>query len=398
MMNTKTHRLLLGVSGGIAAYKIPLLIRQLVNQNVEVKVVLTKAATTLVGEDALRTVSANPVFSDVSFPIYDMDHIRLAEWADIFLICPATANTIARIAGGIADNLLTTLALSFNGTLMIAPAMNTVMWQNPATGDNITLLKKRGVQVLPVATGPLACGDDGLGRMLSIETIVEYVIGADLPQCFTGKTILIASGATAEPLDPVRVITNRSSGRMGSALASTALCMGANVTVVSGAAQVAMPEGIALEQVTTSAEMAEALRKQFDASDICIMAAAISDFYPETVSDEKIKRPNKGTLSLKLKPGQDVAALLAKRKKSRFLVCFSLETDGGEQRAMEKMQEKGCDMMVYNTVNSTLGRETAEISILLPGEPARKTGTISKRECARYILLSIAKKLGLYDE
>ena len=287
MMSTKTLRLLLGVSGGIAAYKIPFLIRQLTRLSVEVKVVLNEAAETLVGVETLRAVSGNPVFGDTIAPTYDMDHIRLAEWADVFLICPATANTIAKIARGIADNLLTTLALSFNGMLMVAPAMNTVMWENPATGDNIAVLKNRGIRVLPVASGPLACGDDGPGRMIATETIVEHVLGAALPRCFTGRKILIASGATAEPLDPVRVITNRSSGRMGAALAHAALCMDADVTVVSGVSQTVMPEGITLEQVSTTAEMAAALKKHFAGCDICIMAAAISDFRPKPLPGKR---------------------------------------------------------------------------------------------------------------
>lgn len=394
-MKEKKLHLLLGISGGIAAYKIPLLIRLLIQNNVEIKVVLTKAARTLVGEDALRTVSENPVFLDETPPVYDMDHIRLAEWADLFLISPATANTIAKIAHGIADNLLTTLALSFDGPLLMAPAMNTIMWENPATCDNITTLKKRGVQVLPVSSGPLACGDDGAGRMISIESIVEFVLGAGLPRCFTSKKILIASGPTAEPLDPVRVITNRSSGRMGAALASAAMCMGADVTVVSGPSEVDLPEGVTVERVMTSAEMAEALHSYFGETDVCIMTAAISDFRPRNYSDEKIKRLNKGALSIELVPNQDIAADLAKKKKKQYLVCFSLETGDDEKRAAEKMREKGCDMMVLNSVESSLGKEMTKVSILFPGKTPQKIDPMSKRDCAQVILQSIAKRLGL---
>ena len=394
-MKEKKLRLLLGISGGIAAYKIPLLIRLLIQNNVEIKVVLTKAARTLVGEDALRTVSENPVFLDETPPVYDMDHIRLAEWADLFLISPATANTIAKIAHGIADNLLTTLALSFDGPILIAPAMNTIMWENPATCDNITTLKERGVHVLPVSSGPLACGDDGAGRMISIESIVEFVLGAGLPRCFTSKKILIASGPTAEPLDPVRVITNRSSGRMGAALASAAMCMGADVTVVSGPSEVDLPEGVTVERVMTSAEMADALHSYFGETDVCIMTAAISDFRPRNYSDEKIKRLNKGALSIELVPNQDIAADLAKKRKKQYLVCFSLETGDDEKRAAEKMREKGCDMMVLNSVDSSLGKEMTKVSILFPGKTPQKIDPMSKRDCAQVILQSIAKRLGL---
>ena len=394
-MKEKKLRLLLGISGGIAAYKIPLLIRLLIQNNVEIKVVLTKAARTLVGEDALRTVSENLVFLDETPPVYDMDHIRLAEWADLFLISPATANTIAKIAHGIADNLLTTLALSFDGPILIAPAMNTIMWENPATCDNITTLKERGVHVLPVSSGPLACGDDGAGRMISLESIVEFVLGAGLPRCFTSKKILIASGPTAEPLDPVRVITNRSSGRMGAALASAAMCMGADVTVVSGPSEVDLPEGVTVERVMTSAEMADALHSYFGETDVCIMTAAISDFRPRNYSDEKIKRLNKGALSIELVPNQDIAADLAKKRKKQYLVCFSLETGDDEKRAAEKMREKGCDMMVLNSVDSSLGKEMTKVSILFPGKTPQKIDPMSKRDCAQVILQSIAKRLGL---
>lgn len=394
-MQEKKIHLLLGITGGIAAYKIPLLIRQLVQHNIEIKVVLTKAARTLVGEETLRTVSGNPVFLDNSPPVYDMDHIRLAEWADLFLICPATANTVAKIAHGIADNLLTTLALSFSGPLLIAPAMNTVMWENPATQDTIATLIKRGKRILPVSSGPLACGGEGPGRMISIETVAEFVFGVRLPQCFSSKKVLIASGPTAEPLDPIRIITNRSTGRMGAALAATAMCMDADVTVVSGPSEVDLPEGVSVERVLTSSEMAAALRSRFDEVDICIMAAAISDFSPRNYSDEKIRRCDKDTLSIELVPNRDVAAELAKVKKKQFLVCFSLETGDGEKRAMEKMMKKGCDMMVLNNVDSSLGKETTRVSLLFPGEKIQKVDPMSKRECAQLILKSIAAKIGL---
>ncbi|MDO5576579.1 MAG: bifunctional phosphopantothenoylcysteine decarboxylase/phosphopantothenate--cysteine ligase CoaBC, partial [Fibrobacter sp.] len=225
-------RVVIGISGGIAAYKIPQLIRLLTKQNVEVKTVITPSAEKLVGEEAVRTVSSNPVYGDkVSF--FDMDHIRLADWADLYLICPATANTIAKITHGIADNLLTTLALSIPETkIAVVPAMNTVMWQNSATQANIKQLKSRGVFVFPVDSGELACGSSGLGRMIAVEDIAEWVAAFSRKTgVLSGKTVLISSGPTEEPIDPVRVITNRSTGKMGAALAREALALGANVIV-----------------------------------------------------------------------------------------------------------------------------------------------------------------------
>jgi phosphopantothenoylcysteine decarboxylase/phosphopantothenate--cysteine ligase len=399
-MQPEKLRLLVGVSGGIAAYKVPSLIRLMKKYDVAVKVVITASARSLVGEETLRTVSGNPVYSDSAVSAYDMDHIRLAEWADLFLICPATANTMAKIARGMADNLLTTLALSFSGPLFLAPAMNPVMWQNPATGDAIACLKKRGVRILPVTNGPLACGDEGPGRMLGIETIAEYILGSNVPRCLEGKKILIASGPTAEPIDPVRVITNRSSGRMGAALASAALCAGADVTVVSGPAQAALPEGITVERVTTAGEMAEALRQRFDHCDICVMAAAISDFRPQQVATEKIKRSGSGPVTLVLEPTEDVAALLARRKNKQYLVCFALETDSsgqGEEQALAKMQAKKCDMIVFNTVESSLDTENATISIIAAGKSSQRKQPMSKREAAREIVITIAREVGLFN-
>ncbi len=383
------------IISGIAAYKTPYLIRLLIKNNIEVKVVLTNAAKGLVGADTMRTVSQNPIYSDTISSEYDMDHIRLAQWADLFLICPGTANTLAKMAHGLADNLLTTLALSFKGQILIAPAMNTAMWQNSATVDNIKILTRRGLRVLPVTTGLLACDVEGAGKMISIETIFEFILGADLPQCFTGKKILIASGPTAEPIDPVRILTNRSTGKMGAALACAAMCMGAEVSVVTGQTQVSLPEGIKIKQVLTSKEMGDTLKSSFKNTDICIMAAAISDFKPRTFSEEKIRKRDHNSLSLELVPNEDVAATLSKDKNGQYLVCFSLETDGDENRAKKKMNKKDCDMIIYNNVDSSLGKDTSKITIITPNEKQEKSTVMNKRECAQIILLSIAKKMGL---
>lgn len=397
-MKDKNLRVLIGICGGIAAYKIPFLIRTLRKSGAEVKVVLTSAARSLVTEETLRILSENPVFTDDTTRVYDMNHIRLAEWADVFLIAPATANTIAKITHGIADNLLTSLVLAFTGHVILAPAMNAAMWQNPATKDNILLLKKRGMRILPVTVGSLACGVEGEGRMLAVETIAEYIFGADLPRYFTGKRVLIASGPTAEPIDPVRIITNYSTGVMGASLASAALCMGAEVTVVTGPAQAPLPEGISLRKIWTASDMASAMEELFPHADICIMAAAISDFKPKKISAKKIKRSEKDLLNLELMPTADIAAALAQKKERQFLVCFSLESDNDISSPVRKMENKGCDMMIFNTVEASLARDTAAITILVPGRKPQKFGTLPKRECARNIFLAIAKQLDLVHE
>ncbi len=397
-MNKKKLRLLIGVSGGIAAYKIPLLIRLLQKHAVEIKVVLTQSSRSLVGEEALRVLSKNPIYTDDSNAAYDMDHIRLAEWADVMLIAPATANTIAKIAHGIGDNLLTTLVLSFAGPTLIAPAMNTVMWQKPVTIDNISLLESRGFTLLPVGTGALACGDDGPGRMIALESIVDFVMHADLPPVLKGKHFLIASGPTVEPLDPVRVISNRSSGKMGAALASVALCMGAQVTVVTGPTSVELPEGVTRIDVATAQEMSLALHKHFDQVDVCIMAAAISDFRPKKSQTTKIDREKSEELSVELVQNEDVAYSLSHKKRGQFLVCFSLETESGLERAHKKMAKKGCDVMVYNRVDTSLEKDSSEITILYKDKEAKQYAPMSKSDCAKAILKEIAAEKGLLHE
>jgi phosphopantothenoylcysteine decarboxylase/phosphopantothenate--cysteine ligase len=226
---TADLRIIVGVTGGIAAYKTPSLIRLFQKNRVEVKVVCTEAALTLVAQQTLQTISAHAVYTDGSVQQFDMAHIELAQWADLLLVCPATANTIAKIAHGIADNLLTTIALSFQKRMVIAPAMNSAMWQSSATQENVERLRSRGALVLPVGVGELACGDSGPGRLIDLETIVQCVVSEASPRRLAGKKILISSGPTCEPIDTVRVISNRSSGKMGAALARAAQAAGADL-------------------------------------------------------------------------------------------------------------------------------------------------------------------------
>ena len=386
------HGIALGITGGIAAYKIPQLIRIFKKQGTDIKVVLTPAARGLVGVEALRTLSGNPVYSDDS-SFYDMDHIRLAEWAKLLLICPATANTLSKLAHGIADNLLTTLALSFRESqIVLAPAMNTVMWENSATRTNLDTLTSRGMHVLPVGSGELACGISGPGRMAELEVIAEYVnkllYGSTL---FRGKKLLISSGPTEEAIDPVRVITNRSTGKMGAALAREALLMGAEVTLVSGPAQEPLPSGARIIAVRTAQEMQEALQSNFKAADICIMAAAVSDYRPIRYSQTKLQRNEQGRLVLELVPNPDILASLSSSKGGRIVVGFALESGDEEKRAVEKMEKKGCDMIVFNRADSSLGLDTTKIVILGKNGFREESPVINKQEAARIILKRIAQ-------
>jgi phosphopantothenoylcysteine decarboxylase/phosphopantothenate--cysteine ligase len=386
-------RILLGITGGIAAYKVPQLIRLLKKNGADVKTVCTAGALRFVGDETLRGVSGHPVYRDGA-AFHDVDHIRLSAWADLFIICPATANTIAKMAHGIADNLLTTLALSVPPEkTAVAPAMNTAMWENRATRENVAALKKRGVTVLPVGTGELACGTSGPGRMLEAEAIVDFVMSRfPASGALSGKRVLISSGPTEEPLDPVRMITNRSSGKMGAALARAALREGAKVTVVSGPARAALPAGVRVVRVRTAHEMRKALLKEFASADLCIMAAAVSDFRPVRTPRSKIKRHEGGTITLALAANPDILAELGRRKGAKVLVGFALETGAGEKSAKRKMAEKKCDMMIVNRVDEALERDTTKMTILDRDGGAEACPVMDKARAAALIIQRVAAR------
>lgn len=389
-------RIVLGISGGIAAYKMPELVRLLRKAGVEVSVVLTDAAQPLVGREALRTVSANPVYIDGPVHQHDMDHIRLADWADAMLICPATANTIAKLAHGIADNLLSTLALTFHRNLMVAPAMNTRMWEAAATRDNIATLRSRAVAVFEVEEGELACGDSGAGRLLALEKIVQRVCSRFHPAPLAGKRVLIASGPTAEPIDSVRVLTNRSSGRMGAALASVAAAMGAEVTVVSGPAPIKPPPEVITVAVQSAREMLAALEERFSNCDICIMAAAVADFRPLHTFEGKLHRKESSSLTLELVANPDIAKTLGGQKKGQFLVCFALEEQDGQKAAWEKLANKGADMVVLNYVGSSLELPHATAELLFSDATTMQLSPMDKTVVAQAILEAIASHLDVH--
>ena len=390
----ETRRILVGITGGIAAYKVPQLIRLLKKNGADVKVVCTPGAFRFVGDEALRTVSGHPVYCD-AVALHDVEHIRLSEWADYFLICPATANTIAKIAHGIADNLLTTIALSIpSEKTAVAPAMNTVMWENRATRENIAALKKRGITVLPVGEGELACGASGQGRMLETDAIADFVMSM-IPAsgALKGKRVLISSGPTEEPLDPVRMITNRSSGKMGAALARAALVEGATVTVVTGPARAALPPGARVIKVRTAAQMRDALHKEFAAADICIMAAAVSDFRPVQARPSKMRRVEGKKIAIEFEANPDILAGLGRRKRKKFLVGFALETGDGVISAKRKMIDKKCDMMIVNRPGESLDRDDTRITILNAGGTAEPCPTMDKTQAAECIMQRIVAHL-----
>jgi phosphopantothenoylcysteine decarboxylase / phosphopantothenate---cysteine ligase len=389
------QRIVLGISGGIAAYKAPQLIRLLSKNGISVVTVLTPSARPLVGEEALRVVSRNQVYCEDRPTACDMAHIELAKWGQLLLVCPATANTIAKIAHGIADNLLTTLALSFEGRMVIAPAMNTAMWNNRSTQDNIALLASRGATVLPVDEGELACGDEGPGRLLPLESIVEHTRAASRPRMLAGKRVLIASGPTQEKVDAVRVLTNRSSGKTGAALARAAMLAGADVCVVTGPASHSPPPGCRVVRVTSALEMMAALDREFKKCDICIMAAAVADFRPKEASAGKKHRSDAASWTIELVANPDIAQSLGTKKRRQFLVGFSLETGADEKTAREKMRKKNCDMMVVNALESAMEGDASAATILYKNKLPEHLPSSKKQELAEKIIFRIAQQAGL---
>lgn len=388
------QRVVLGITGGIAAYKTPELVRLLGKNNVAVKVVLTPEARPLVGEETLRVVSCNPVYTDGSPASPDMAHIELAKWGQLLLVCPATANTIAKIAHGIADNLLTTLTLSFEKRIILAPAMNTAMWNNAAVRTNVALCASRGAIVLPVDEGELACGDEGAGRLLPVETIADCVLAGLRPRLLSGKKVLISSGPTQEPIDPVRVISNRSSGKMGAMLARAAILAGADVCVVHGPSAVVPPPGCRAIGVTSAREMKAALDREFGRCDICIMAAAVSDFRPTTVLKTKKHRSDSSTWNLGLTATPDILEGLGRKKMRQVLVGFSLDTAADKSAAADKMAKKNCDMMVANPAETAMEADAAEATILMKGKRPEHVARTDKRSLAEIIVDRIASIAG----
>lgn len=388
------QRVVLGITGGIAAYKTPELVRLLGKNNVAVKVVCTNGALPLVGEETLRVVSCNPVYCDGAPASHDMAHIELAKWGQLLLVCPATANTIAKIAHGIADNLLTTLALSFEKRIMLAPAMNTALWNNAAVRANVALCASRGAIVLPVDEGELACGDEGAGRLLPLETIADCVLAGLRPRLLSGKKILISSGPTLEPIDPVRVITNRSSGKMGAMLARAAMLAGADVCVVHGPAAVPPPPGCRAIGVTSAREMKAALDREFGTCDVCIMAAAVSDFKPRTVLKAKKHRSDSSTWNLSLTSTPDILEGLGRTKTHQVLVGFSLDSRAETAAAAAKMAKKNCDMMVANPAETAMEGDTSEATILVKGRRPERIARTDKRRLAEIIVDRIASIAG----
>ena len=348
-------KIAIAIGGGIAAYKIPNLVRLFVKSGCEVKVVTSKNALNFVTETTLRTVSCNGVYSEMfSNNGQTTEHISLSDWADVFVVAPATADVIGKYANAIADDCLTTTLLAFDKTVFVAPAMNTKMYNHKGVQDNLQTLLHRGVKLIEPDSGELACGASGKGRMAEPEQIfreVERYFESSNLLC--GKTVCVTAGPTYEQIDPVRFIGNYSSGKMGYALAEACALQGASVTLVSGPVHLDINvTGIERINVENAKEMYEATTKRFADTDIAILCAAVADFRPTTLSDTKIKR-EKDLLHLSLEPTQDIAASLGKMKKeNQRIIGFALETDDEEHNALDKLKRKNLDFIVLNSLKN----------------------------------------------
>jgi len=384
-------KILLGVCGGIAAYKAADLCRMLVKEGARVQVIMTRAGREFITPLTLSTLSGNPVLTDTfdSAGRNPLIHIEAAEGADLLLIAPATANIIGKLAAGIADDLLTTTALAVTCPSLLAPAMNANMYAKEVVQDNLALLKKRGWGIIEPEEGVLACGARGKGRLAPLTAIMAEVRRALSPQDFAGRTVLVTAGGTREPLDPVRCLTNRSSGKMGYALARAAWERGARVILVTTATEVEPPWGIDLRRVETAAEMAREVLGLFPQVDVVIKAAAVADFRPSRPAAEKIKKGDQEVLTVTLEPTVDILAELGRRKEKQILVGFAAETGRALEQGAQKMKAKKADLMVVNDVTregAGFGSDTNQVTLLYPDGRRDELPLLPKPEVAHRIL------------
>jgi phosphopantothenoylcysteine decarboxylase / phosphopantothenate---cysteine ligase len=343
------RHILLGVTGGIAAYKSAILARLLTAQGADVRVILTATAARFVGPDTFAALTRNPVHTDLFEQPHEVLHVRLAREADVAVVAPATANVIAKLALGLADDLLTSTLLEASCPLVLAPAMHSGMWNHAGTRANVDTLVARGAVLVGPVEGPLAAGDEGPGRMAEPGEILQAVAGAMGQADLTGTRILVTAGPTHEPIDAVRYIGNRSSGRMGFAVAAEAARRGARVTLVSGPVDLAAPPGMDVVAVETAEEMRDAVTRRFDDVDAVVMAAAVSDFRPLRTEPGKIKK-EAGPPEIVLTSTEDILAGLGKRKEGQVLIGFAAETTDLEQEGRRKLANKDLDLVVVNEV------------------------------------------------
>jgi phosphopantothenoylcysteine decarboxylase / phosphopantothenate---cysteine ligase len=396
-MTLKGKRILLGITGGIAAYKAAELTRLLMKAGADVRVAMTEAATRFVGPATLQALSGQPVWTDLwDARVNDaMGHIELSRDRDLILVAPASADFMAKLAHGLADDLLSTLCMARRCPLMVAPAMNVEMWQNAATSRNAATLRADGVHIVGPASGGQACGEMGMGRMTEPADIladVQFFFQPRPPGSLDGRRVLVTAGPTEEPIDPVRVITNTSSGKMGYAVARAAREAGAEVTLISGPVSLPTPAGVARIDVRTAREMFEAVKKDVEKADVFISVAAVADYRVKNPASQKIKKAN-GHLSLELEENPDILAWVAALPKPPFCVGFAAESEDLARNAKAKLSKKKLPLIVGNLAQEALGRDDSAITVY-DAEGETPLGRGPKLELARKLVEHVAGRIG----
>lgn len=389
------RRILLGVTGGIAAYKTPELVRRLRERGAEVRVVMTRSAGAFIGALSLQAVSGHPVRRELLDAEAEagMGHIELARWAEQVLIAPATADRIARLAAGLADDLLGALVLATEAPIAIAPAMNQRMWHHPATQENLARLAQRGIAVLGPASGAQACGDDGPGRMLEPDTLAEQLLADKVQGTLAGRRVLLTVGPTREPLDPVRFISNRSSGQMGFALAEALAGLGADIELVAGPTSRPTPTGLALTRVETATQMHAAVMERAGRCQLFVAAAAVADYRPARPASAKLKKDSE-RLTLELERNPDIVRDVAALPERPFTVGFAAETERLEAHARQKLESKRLDLIAANLVAAGRGGfDDDENALLVLWQGGRYTlPMMPKARLAAALALLIAER------
>ena len=390
------RNIVLAVTGSIAAYKIANLASMLKKLNANITVLMTKNATNFINPITFETLTGNKCLIDTfdrNFQ-YNVEHVSLAKLADVVLVAPASANVIGKIANGIADDMLTTTVMACTCKKIIAPAMNTQMYINPIVQDNMKKLESYGYEVITPDTGVLACGDVGLGKMPSEDVLLQYIIReCAYPKDMKGLNVLITAGPTMEKIDPVRFISNHSTGKMGYALARNCMLRGANVTLVTGKTNIEPPMFVNVINIVSADDMYNVVLEKFDSQDIIIKAAAVADYKPKKPADEKVKK-KAGDLAIELERTKDILKTLGERKTKQFLCGFSMETENMLENSKDKLKSKNLDMIVANNLKvqgAGFGTDTNVVTIITK-EEVRELGIMSKADVAKNIVDSILEK------
>lgn len=393
----KNKTVVLGVTGSIAAYKIANLASSLVKKGANVHVIMTKNATNFINPITFETLTGNKCLVDTfdrNFE-FSVEHVSLAKQADIFMVAPASANVIGKIANGIADDMLTTTIMACKCHKVISPAMNTNMFKNPIVQDNLEKLRNYGYEVIDPASGYLACGDTGAGKMPEPTVLESYIMkNIAMEKDMAGKKVLITAGPTMEAIDPVRFISNHSTGKMGYALAKIAMERGAEVTLVTGKTYIEKPDFVKIIDVKSAKEMFDAVDKEFDSQDIVIMSAAVADYRPKTVADEKIKK-NDEEAAIELERTDDILGTMSRRKKNQFLCGFSMETEHMLENSKNKLKKKNLDMICANNLKvegAGFGTDTNVVTLITENE-SRQLPIMSKEQVANEILTEINNRI-----